>query len=1171
MRRFLAALFLTSLAIAQQREGTPYDNLAAGQVIAGFRTTAVYTDDDNHPIGARFLHMRSGFTLDLLRIQSAPQAFIWVTTFPTSNMGEPHTLEHLLMGKGNKGRAIESQERMSLVDSSAFTEQWRTCYHFYTAAGPDIFFQQLSRRMDGLLHPDYTNEEVRREVRNFGISEDANDRSLHLEEKGTVYNEMVTTMDRARWRLPGAYQRALYGPTHPLALDSGGLPADLRVIRPEDIRRFHDQHYFLANMGAIAALPKDVGLAGALAQFDTLLERLEPDSSARRPAILTEDQLPAPQPAPAGQIGYVDYPMQNEREPSDAAMFWPADLKLTLHGRNILELFLSNVAGDVDTNLYHRLIDSNTREADFGLRGVSATVDRDQGNPVMVKLLGVPVARINDRDLGELRAKVVDEFTRIAAYADGSPELAQFNRRLKGRIVEKRRALAKMVNSPPLFGVRSTGPIWLDTLYDLDREPGFRKTITMKDDLAAIETMVAGSHNVWRDYLAQWKLLGVLPSVQAAKPNAALIHQADEERAARAAAETERLRQQYGAADGQEALRKYRVEYDAATAVIDQADRNAPGPKFLEHPPMTLDGALEFKTTELAGGIPLVSSTFENMTGATVGIALRLDGVPEDRLMYLSLLPELLINNGVVEHGKPISYDGMAQRLRDEILSLDAYFSRNISTGRYELVLRGAGGNATESIRAIEWMELALYHPNWRMENLSGIRDDVDQELGELRRVMPQYAEESWVSEPADAYWKQDNPLMLSTISFLTETHNVQRLRWMLKEGGSDAVCAFLASLGEAQGSRQDRKARLAAILSGKAPEMEKLSTKERDLAMEAARDLEAVLTDIPDASLAADWSYLCGEMAHDLRQGPERTLAILNEVRRSLLVTGGARMFVIGSAAMQAQLGAGIRELTAGLGTAPMKKAVYRAGKRIDQRLLSREPGTTPVFVSLLNPNSQRGVLLNSAPMAGYRDTGRDKLLDYLAVNVYSGGGAHSVHNKTISAGLAYSNGIRPSLATSRVNYYVERAADLTQTLKFVIGVLRAPAPDIPLTDYALAGAFQNTRVQDTYEVRGERMAEDLADGLKPEVIARFRQAILDVCKSTPDLQAELLRRVATVDAQVLPGMGPKGKDVAGAVYFAIGPEKQLALYEGYLKSTDGPDAQVRRLYPRDFWMTIP
>ncbi len=63
-------------------------------------------------------------------------------------MGEPHTQEHLLLGKGNKGRELGSQETMSLATSTAFTMQWRTCYSFYTSAGPDVFFRNFDRAMD---------------------------------------------------------------------------------------------------------------------------------------------------------------------------------------------------------------------------------------------------------------------------------------------------------------------------------------------------------------------------------------------------------------------------------------------------------------------------------------------------------------------------------------------------------------------------------------------------------------------------------------------------------------------------------------------------------------------------------------------------------------------------------------------------------------------------------------------------------------------------------------------------------------------------------------------------------------------------------------------------------------------------------------------------------------
>lgn len=1173
MRRYCFLLLLVASAMRQSsiaQSNVSYNNLKEGQTVAGFRAAAVYLDDSGHAIGARFRHERTGFTLDLLQIQSAPQAFIWVTTFPTSNMGEPHTQEHLLLGKGNKGRALGSLGTMSLTTSTAFTLQWRTCYSFYTSAGADAFFGYFDRTMDALLYPDYSDEEIRREVRNFGIGEDPKTGALHLEEQGTVYNEMVTSMDQPARRLYQDSLMAIYGAGHPLSFSAGGLPADLRVIQPSDIRRFHDQHYFLANMGAIVSLPKEIGPGAALARLNTILNQLEQSSKETSHApVMTGAQLPAPQAAPAGRIEYVEYPLQNAQQPGSVFLVWPGDRRLGIRDKFLMELFMDNVAGEPDTNLYKRLIDSKTREADIGAKGVDGFVSDDEGNPVFVTFRDMPVSAMTDANLSSLRARVVDEFEKIAAYPDGSAELAQFQQRLKSRIAEQRRSLAKLVNSPPGFGFRGGDTAWLDRLYDLNQEPGFRKTVTSKEDLAAIEKMIAGPQNIWREALKRWKILGTEPYIEAAKPDPALVKQAAEERAQRIAAETAALRAKYAASNDEKALEDYRADYNRASQIIDQAANSVTPAKFVEHPPMTLDDSLDFKATKLADGVPLVSSTFESMTSATTGIALRLDSVPEDRLVYLSLLPDLLMNSGVIDNGKAISYEEMSQRLRNEILSLDSSFSVNPATNRDELVVRGAGNNAAEAKRAIEWMELALYHPNWRTDNLPRLRDYVDQALGRLRRTM-QGAEENWVRNPETAYRKQDNPLILATSSFLTRAHNVQRLRWMLKGGGSDAVYAFLASLGDVPGSRDQRTEILKEILDGKYAGLDKLSPPERQLAAEAARDLEANLSDIPDSSLAADWRYLCSEMSGDLRQGPERTLALLDEVRRSILDAGGARLFVIGSSATQAQLGGGIQKLTASLSAAPFQKAVYSSIKRIDARLRAREPAVSgaPSFVGLLNPNSQGGVFINSAPLTSYYDTDRGKLLDYLAVNLYGGGGAHGVFMKTWGAGLAYSNGISVSLATGRIGYYAERTPELPQTMKFVINVIKSARPEASLTDYAVAGAFQATRVASAYEVRGEAMAADLADGLTPEVITRFHRAILDLKKS-PDLEGELFRRLVSVDSKVLPGMGTPAQNVPGAVYFVIGPEKQLAAWEEYLRQAGSADARVWRLYPRDFWLT--
>ncbi|TPW14413.1 MAG: hypothetical protein FD129_1086, partial [bacterium] len=252
------------------------DSLGPTTSYAGFRALAVYLDDADLPMGARFVHERTGFVLDLLQIQSVPQGFIWVNSLPTSDQGEPHTQEHLLLGKGNVGRAVATQEPMSLANSSAFTMQWRTCYDFYTNAGYEVFYEQFAQRMDALLHPDYTDEEIRREVRNFGVTENPADKTLRLEEKGTVYNEMVGSTASEGYAIYIALGIALYGKEHAAAYVSGGTPAGIREMTSQDIRQFHAHNYVLDNMGMIASLPKEMALAQVLERMTTILDPLEP-------------------------------------------------------------------------------------------------------------------------------------------------------------------------------------------------------------------------------------------------------------------------------------------------------------------------------------------------------------------------------------------------------------------------------------------------------------------------------------------------------------------------------------------------------------------------------------------------------------------------------------------------------------------------------------------------------------------------------------------------------------------------------------------------------------------------------------------------------------------------------------------------------------------------------
>ena len=1183
---FIASFLILSvisgqtLPISAQTKNVSFASLTKGQKINGFRTEAVYLNDSDQPFGARLVHERTGFTLDLLQIQSVPQSFLWVKTFTVSDMGEPHTQEHLLIGKGNKGRNVNSTEDMSMGQSNASTYQAHTVYHMNTSGGAEVFYNLFGEYVDALLNPDYNEEEVRREVRNWGVTENA-DKTLRLEEKGSVYNEMTSSTTQPARIIYIAGKQMVYGSKHPMSFNAGGSPEGIREMKPDDIKRYHEANYHLGNMGAIISVPKEMTIEAVTNRLDAIFQRTEPKTVKRD--FMTEAKLPAKTPAEPGKIRVVEFPSKNEQQPAQMLFAYPATLELDLKERLLLDNFLTVFAGDANTNLYKKLIDSKTRQLDLGAQGVFAYADDFPGNPVSIGLNDVAAVNLTEEKTALVREKIMEEFARIAAFPDNSVELKEFNERFRNALVDYRRFLSKFVNTPPGFGFRSgsNGYGWLWQTTYLNETNDFRKSVTLKPEVAEVEKMLAGGKNFWREYLAKWKFLDTKPYGVVARANPKLIEQAQSEAKRRADAEVENLKKKYTVADAQEAIRRYKEEYDKTSAELAKLEQ-ASTAKFIENPPLTLDDQLDFKENSI-GNVKLVSSYFDSMTGATSGLALRLDVVPENELVYVSSLPVLLRQTGVVKDGKAVSYEEMSEMLRKEILSLGVDFVGNERTNRYELVLRGAGNDAAESIRAVEWMKLVLQNPNWSKENLPRIRDVVDQQLGALRRRM-QGSEESWVNNPALSYLRQDSPLYLSAFSFLTQAHNVQRLRWMLKDAGdaenAKAIDEFLTKLAAAKGGRDDLKTLLAALQGDKAQAEKvsadlkslaenfgKLPETARALATEAAKDLNQNLTDIPDSSLAADWALIIGEMRQDLAQTPEKTLAALDGVRQKLLKTGNARMFFIGSREMEKRLDAGYKNLLAGFENAAPARVNYANTRRIDERLRARGAATEkPVFVGLMAPNMTGGVFLNEAPLAGYKDLDREKLLDFLASKLYGGGGAHGIFSKTIGAGLAYSNGIGSNPATGAASYYAERTPELPQTLRFVIDELKRAPLDPSLNDYSIALVF-SSRAPSPYEARGEAMASNLADGITPEVVSRFRRGILEFRKM-PNLAEELYKRKDKVYGTVLPGYNVKGKDVAGANYFVIGSEKQMAAYEAYLKSTQGADTRLYRLYPRDFWL---
>src|SRR5215469_10094925 len=231
-------------------------NLKENQQLADFRAKNLYADAQGQIVGAKFLHIQTGAPVFLLRIETVPQVFMWIDTPVDSNKGLPHALEHLLAGKGTKGRFFTLLKDMRLSQSAPATDSDFNFYGLSSGAGMDGFFEQFHALLDALFHPDFTDAEAETEFYHFGVATDST-KKKSLIEKGSVYDEKQ--VGQGRYTYYYELNKRVLGEQNPLGFNSGGTPDEMRGVTAEEIRRFHAQHYKLGpNTGFIFAIhPKE--------------------------------------------------------------------------------------------------------------------------------------------------------------------------------------------------------------------------------------------------------------------------------------------------------------------------------------------------------------------------------------------------------------------------------------------------------------------------------------------------------------------------------------------------------------------------------------------------------------------------------------------------------------------------------------------------------------------------------------------------------------------------------------------------------------------------------------------------------------------------------------------------------------------------------------------------
>lgn len=1120
-------------------------SLRQGERIGSFVAEAVYLDPAGAPKGARVRH-DSGLVVDALFFESIPQVSAYWRTPPEDDRGESHTLEHLLLGKGRAGRVLNTLAPMRLGDYSALTYSDVTVYQVSSAAGPAEFYELLEAFLSALLRPDFTDEEARREVAHVAAVEDETG-ALHLEEKGTVYGEMLSSMERADSVAYYQLARALFGAGHPLAFNQGGEPPEIWKLSPADIRAYHAARYHVGpNMELAAGLPMAWDLKDFLGRLDEILRRAEPDVSTRAYA-----GLPPFRPEAERSIRIAAFPSEDPQVPQTATLAWPPVEPLSREEAARASLALSLVADGESAYLYRDLVDQKTRKLDVGATGTLSGLETDPATYASISVGGLPVESITPEGLGRLRAAILERLRWLHGLKAGGAELAQVAAKARARIRSARRGALKAMDGPPGFGGRFTGVGWQRALDSLAREPGFAKRLDQGDVYDRLLEDLDAGLNPWAAALSRLGLLEP-PYVSAARPDAELLKKQRDDKAERLRTETGRLARLYDLGEP-EALARFRLEEGSATARLEELDRGLPRPAFLKKPPLTLD-ELDWSRGRLKSGPRIVRTRFASTPFTDLHVAFDLTGIAEEDVELLPLLTDGLGRVGAVTaSGERLDYAQAESRIEEELYGIGVGAQASPRAKRYELTLSAAASSPEEVERAAGWLESFILRPALGPELRERLADLARARIQELRGLFQQ-DEEHWIQDAAAAYRWQSEPLYMALESPFTELRRLNRLRWRLEEPAAAELSVLRASMTAVAAAARDRtRDEAAGLLAGVGGEL--------------GEYLRWELGHLPEDSWRADLGRIVLDWSADVGRSTE-TVRRLQELSRSVLVRSGARAHVNGN---PRDVERGERLLDALLARLPAEGVRHRRpkpGPLVLLRLRERLPGVErPVHVALVHEGAKTGSISVTVAGPEYEKATPGAILDTLAYGVLAGGGAQSLFLKTWGAGLAYGNGLGVGPAAGRVSYYAERSPDLAQTLRFVAETAEATAlEDRFQLEYSLADAFRDYRAGSGFSERGAALAVDVEEGRTPETIRRFKRVLLEVARSAGAL-GRVRARFKPALGRVLIGLnGGKVASAPGAAAFVVAPEDLILKHEAYLRSVGEAD-RVIRLYPRDFW----
>jgi hypothetical protein len=1154
------AVWRPSNDLQARSRATSLARFHAGEVMAEFRVIAAYTNQAEDIVGLRLTHVPTGMPLHFFQMETVPQAAILIRTALQSDDGTAHALEHLLLGKGTTGRALQLLADMRLGHVTAGTAERFTWYHLDSGSGMASLFELLTHVLAALFRPDFTDEEAQHEVYHVGVTRDAQTGQRALIEQGTVYTEMASHEGKDdAWY---ALLKLVLGAQHPLTFRAGGTPEGIRQLTPQAVRAFHSAHYVLGpTTPLMLVVDRQQPPAPVLTRLSQLLSAFLRTDTGTGPGATAASHRSI-QPAAHAAVQLVPVPSSHTTDPATLLFGWTPVRLPSLEDRLLVEAFLRRVGQGPSAVLYRSMVDRQTREIETGATGVGSLLLPTDAAEFPVSLLWIEGIRGDDVTPGTLetiRMHILAKLREVASYPDSAPELQALNRRVRADLLAQQRTLAVWQASPPGFGQRRLDPVWMEHLERLEGTTGVRKSLVLKAYWPKIISALESGHNLWRGVIQRAGLLDV-PYGTASIPTPAVQQQLERAQQDRLAATLVDLRQTYHTADDQEVLR--RLEADQALLNKHLAGLAQPiaWPGFTPHPPLTFDDTLHYAKRRMAG-VPVIASYVEGAAQADVGLAFDLRGVPPRLYRYLPVLPALIRSIGLREGPAVSTYHDVDERVQREFYGLDVAYRTNPAAHRYELVITASGVGVSEFRAALDTVRQITHHNDLHLDNLSRIEDLLDQYITAEKAVTKQ-PEEDWIEALATAFRYQTNHLLLSLSAHPTRAHQLQRLRWLLTGPVARDALRELRTFATT---------RLASLhtLSVAAIEQTLAHGQETGLKGQLVDYWRASLTELPPPVIGEGLQRLSDEVLSDLQVGNAQAIADMRELQAIILNRARMRVWVVGDPDVLTKGHRHLEALVRSFPWRPLQAEPLEAQPVVIRRLQARQAAEVtvgyPWYVGYVRENASTGNIVITAKGPDYRQRGPEALAEVLAGKWLAGTGPHTWYKKTWEAGLAYGNGLDVRPRDGTVLYYADRCPSIQATLAFVRALTRdlSHVTDQSPIDYAFAQIFAFSRAAQSFTARGDAMATDLAEGVTPARIRRLSHALLRL-RTDPRLLARIRQALPRVVAKVMAGPeDPMTKATAQSLFFFIAPHSQLNAVEDEL-----PGIPVYRIWPSDFWL---